>query len=66
MYWLSGKVFIHSKLRRWPITFVPALAGFQSEHEVEIPFMLTTENDDSETGRTGIETAAHWRCLVLF
>ena len=26
--------------------FVPALAGFQSEHEVEIPFMLTSEEED--------------------
>ena len=42
---------------------VPVLAGFQSEHEVEIPFMLTT---DSENPRTGIKTAAHWRCLGLF
>ena len=38
---------------------IPALAGFQSEHAVEIPFMLTTENDDddSESSRTGIENA---------
>ena len=35
---------------------IPALAGFQSEHAVEIPFMLTTEND-SESSRTGIENA---------
>ena len=33
------------------IPFFPALAGFQSEHEVEIPFMLTS--DDSETTARG-------------
>ena len=49
------------------VTLIPALAGFQSEHAVEIPFMLTTENDDdSESSRTGIETAAYWGCLGLF
>ena len=30
---------------------VPALAGFQSEHEVEIPFMLTSEEDSETTAR---------------
>ena len=28
------------------VNLVPALAGFQSEHEVEIPFMLTSEEDE--------------------
>ena len=37
---------------------IPALAGFQSEHEVEIPFMLTTEKN-SENHSAGIKTAAH-------
>ena len=47
--------------------FVPALAGFQSEHEVEIPFMLTSEKKkNSENHSAGIKTAVHWVCLGLF
>ena len=45
---------------------IPALAGFQSEHAVEIPSMLTTENENSENHSKGVETAAYWRCLGLF
>ena len=27
------------------LVFIPALAGFQSEHEVEIPFALTSDDE---------------------
>ena len=47
------------------VIIIPALAGFQSEHEVEIPFMLTTE-ENSETYRTGIKNAVDWEGLGIF
>ena len=40
---------------------IPALAGFQGEHAVEIPFMLTTkEEEDYESGRTGMKNTVDW------
>ena len=38
------------------VVLFPALAGFQSEHAVEIPFMLTSEDEDSETTARGSKT----------
>ena len=57
---------LHGGANEAAMELIPALAGFQSEHAVEIPFMLTTTTNDSENPRTGIKTAAHWRCLGLF
>ena len=50
----------------------PALAGFQSEHDVEIPFMLTSEEEnDSEIAARGSKRpriggvwdySSNWKC----
>ena len=45
----------------------PALAGFQSEHAVEIPFMLTTERErkSSHGNQNGRSLEVFWTILAI-
>ena len=55
-------VFEQTTRQKW---IFPVLAGFQSEHAVEIPLMLTTE-ENSENHSAGPKKAADWRGSGLF